>query len=703
MLPEHLDLIPTLSTPTVHPSEGWAAVAVTRPVLSADRYSSQLWRVELDGTGSRALTRGVGDSDPRFTPDGAHLLFLREDAKGRAQLAVVESRGGEPWVVTDAPQGVREFQVSPDGRWVAWTAGLPAAGRAGTLPDVPAQAEAPRRITDMNYQANGAGFLDGRAVGLYVMPFPEPGAPHLAPSGEAARDAEEPFKDEREAGAVLGGRNGLPLAVRVFDAGERRSQSPSSVNWAQDSHSLRFLLPANAERTTLASELREVRLDSLLGGSWPATEEEVAAAEPQESITLAGAQGQGAGLEFFETVSSGGRSFLLGVETGEDGLHFAGRNPAVYLRTDAHEDEPGSLHRLSDPESEDYTALTADVGSATGSVLAAWTGRGSVGVHRLDADGNVSVLLQSPLQVTGMASGGEHIVVAYSDPEHSAELGLLTPSGLTRLSHFSEALNDAAAPLLPVELSMNSADGYPVHGWVFVPEGQGPHPVLLNIHGGPFADFGWGWFDEAQVYARAGYAVVQCNPRGSAGYGQAHGQSILGAMGTVDEQDVLAFLDGAVAKLPALDGERVGVMGGSYGGFLTAWITTRHHRFAAAIVERGFLDPVSFAGTSDIGSFFGANYVGTDPERVAAQSPMAHVSQVRTPTLVIHSERDLRCPMEQGQRWFAGLQAQGVASELLLFPGEDHELTRSGSPRHRRERFEAVLEWWGRHLPVRRD
>ena len=163
------------------------------------------------------------------------------------------------------------------------------------------------------------------------------------------------------------------------------------------------------------------------------------------------------------------------------------------------------------------------------------------------------------------------------------------------------------------------------------------------------------------------------------------------------------LLDHALATTPALDADRVGVMGGSYGGYLTAWLTTRTHRFAAAIVERGFLDPVSFVGSSDIGWFFGLGYLGdaATPEgaaTVAAQSPMAHVGEVRTPTLVIHSEQDWRCPVEQGQRWFVELKRRGVPTELLLFPGEGHELSRSGRPSHRVARFEHVLRWWASRL-----
>jgi len=259
----------------------------------------------------------------------------------------------------------------------------------------------------------------------------------------------------------------------------------------------------------------------------------------------------------------------------------------------------------------------------------------------------------------------------------------------------------------PVEITAAAPDGYPVHGWLTLPDpaahGDGPYPTVLMIHGGPFAQYTHALFDEVQTLAHAGYAVVHGNPRGSAGYGAAHGRSIRFAYGTVDADDVLALLDHALATEPRLDAERVGVMGGSYGGYLTAWLTTRTDRFRAAIVERGFLDPVSFVGSSDIGWFFGLEYLGdaATPEgaaQVAAQSPMVHVGKVTTPTLVIHSEQDWRCPVEQGQRWYVELKRRGVPTQLLLFPGEGHELSRSGRPRHRVQRFEHVLRWWGEHL-----
>jgi dipeptidyl aminopeptidase/acylaminoacyl peptidase len=141
-------------------------------------------------------------------------------------------------------------------------------------------------------------------------------------------------------------------------------------------------------------------------------------------------------------------------------------------------------------------------------------------------------------------------------------------------------------------------------------------------------------------------------------------------------------------------------MGGSYGGYLTTLLLGRTTRFTAAISERAFVDPVSFVGSADIGWFFPDLYLGRDPERVRAQSAMAGAARITTPTLVIHSEQDWRCPLEQGARLYVELKRRGVPTGLLLFPGEGHELTRSGRPRHRLARFEHVLRWWGRWLPT---
>lgn len=224
--------------------------------------------------------------------------------------------------------------------------------------------------------------------------------------------------------------------------------------------------------------------------------------------------------------------------------------------------------------------------------------------------------------------------------------------------------------------------------------------MLLVVHGGPHAAYAAAFFDEAQVYAAAGYAVVLANPRGSAGYGQRHARAVLRRLGTVDADDLLALVD-AVRGRPDCDADRVGVMGGSYGGFMTGWLLGHTRgRFVAGLSERAVNAWDSFAGSSDIGWWFTDVYVGPDREGQWAASPLASADAIEVPLLIVHSEQDWRCPVEQAQRLFVALRRRGAPVEMVLFPGEGHELSRSGRPRHRRQRFEIVLDWWNRHLPV---
>jgi dipeptidyl aminopeptidase/acylaminoacyl peptidase len=240
--------------------------------------------------------------------------------------------------------------------------------------------------------------------------------------------------------------------------------------------------------------------------------------------------------------------------------------------------------------------------------------------------------------------------------------------------------------------------GGPLDVWVYLPPGDRPVPLLLNIHGGPASQYGWGYFDEFQVYAAAGYGVVATNPRGSAGGDREFLQAVKGeGWGSVDVEDIDAAVAGALGEFPRLDGDRLGVMGGSYGGFLTAWLIAHQTRWRTAVVERALLSWPSFGGTSDIGGWFGDRYLGEE-RLLWERSPLRLADRIETPTLILHSENDFRCPIEQAEQFFDVLAGNGVPTEFVRFPGEGHELSRSGKARHREERFEIILEWLGRWL-----
>jgi dipeptidyl aminopeptidase/acylaminoacyl peptidase len=313
--------------------------------------------------------------------------------------------------------------------------------------------------------------------------------------------------------------------------------------------------------------------------------------------------------------------------------------------------------------------------------------------------GEPRVVVDGRRSVLGADRRDGVLVATVADGRSWGELYSWTPGGgVATLTDFNAEFA-STVDIRPVEdVEAAAPDGYPVHGFLVRPAGPGPHPLLLMIHGGPFAQYGRALFDEAQVYAGAGYAVLMGNPRGSSGYGQAHGRAIIGNVGEASTVDLMALLDAALAD-PALDAGRVGVLGGSHGGYMTTWLAAHEApRFRAAISERAVNAIDSFTGSSDIGWFFADDLYGAEPERQRAQSPLTYADRIGIPMLIIHSEHDWRCPVEQAQRLYVTLHRRGVPVELLLFPGEGHELSRSGLPSHRVARFEAILDWWSRWL-----
>jgi dipeptidyl aminopeptidase/acylaminoacyl peptidase len=664
MRPEHLDHLRSASAPSLTPDGALAVAAVSRPDTATDRYLSALWVVPTDGSPARRLTRGPADSAPEVSPDGRWVAFLRAPDKGAPQLAVVGLGGGEPVVLTDRTPGAGAPVWSPDGSRIAFSARVPEEGRYGTEEEVGPEAEPPRLIASNSYRVDGLGYTRDRRLHLFVLDV----ADVLDAVDDPARDLPA-----------------LPLTPHQVTDGDHDDSAPA---WSPDGRWLAFVSDRHPTREDdLRSGVHRVSADG--GEVHVVTRGDVSVDQ----------------VEWVDPTTL----LLVASDVGPDGTDFVGAQSGLW-RVSLPSDLVGPVEpvRLTDAERYDLGEPGSRVAVTDAHVLLSARNRGGVDLLRLALDAEPGtepeVLVTGRRQVRGVAAtpDGATVVAVVSDPDRSGDLAVVDSAGPRLLTDLSAGLPDPVAGLH--ERVATAPDGYEVHGWVLLPDeerwGPGPYPVLLNIHGGPFAQYGWGLFDEAQVYAGAGYAVVMCNPRGSAGYGRTHGTAVRHAFGTVDADDVLAFLDHVLGNESLrLDPERVGVMGGSYGGYMTALLTTRTDRFVAAVVERGYLDPETFSGASDIGWFFPWQYHGT-VENMREQAPMTHVANVTTPTLVIHSEADWRCPVDQGQRWYAALRRQGVEAELLLFPGEGHELTRSGRPKHRLARFEHLLRWWAKHLPV---
>lgn len=729
MRPEQLDLITATGTPSLTPDGRHLVVATSRADFGTDGYTGQLWLIATDGSAPpRRLTRGYRDAGPRVAPDGTSVAFLRTPAPGAGhgaglpgvdrdapaasapQLAVLPLDGGEPRLLTDRPLGVGQFNWSPDSARIVFSAAVPEPGRYGTMADVGPGQEDPRLFTGPDHRQNGRGYTPDQRAQLFEIELPDPDEePVFAPRGRAKALTTPPA---------------VPPA-RQLTGGEREATDPV---YAADGRHVFFTTTPGAGsgldlRTAVA--MIDARSEDPAGTS----------GAPGQEAAHGGAVRLVAGGTSVTTAFSGpcvSRNgewlYLQGEAVGESGVEFVAANTGVYAvpaptavrDAAAGWDRPAAA--LRPRLLTDLAAMDCSGGplrpSGQDNVLALVGQRGRSVLVWISHSGQPEVIVDLRGEVTGSSEAGGTLAVSYASELSPGAVGIQhRGTGLTELFDPNGAWRQELPPVTGREREYrvqdhagDSGESGGVHGWVFVPPGPGPHPVVLNIHGGPYSQYTWSWFDETQVLVEAGYAVVMCNPRGSNGYGAEHGATIRERLGTVDREDILAFLDGALAEFgPAgsgvLDADRLGVMGGSYGGYMTAWITAHDHRFTAAIVERGFLDPVSALGSSDIGWFFTPQYFGADQDLVRTQSPLHVVDRVRTPTLVIHAEDDLRCPIEHAQRYFQALWANRVDAELLVFPGEDHELSRSGTPWHRRARFEHILRWWDRHLPVhgRRD
>ena len=331
---------------------------------------------------------------------------------------------------------------------------------------------------------------------------------------------------------------------------------------------------------------------------------------------------------------------------------------------------------------------------------------GSVNLHRGNLDGTVTPLLQESHHIHGMDAGATHAWLTISKPEHPGELYRLDlkNNDLEPVTAVNEEYVTQTEIVRPEAIEYKSFDDTTIHGWFMKPasfkEGC-KYPMVTNIHGGPHAFYANTYFHEMQVFAAKGYAVLYVNPRGSHSYSQKFVNDVRGDYGNGDYEDIMAGVDFITGKYDWIDQENLGVTGGSYGGFMTNWIVGHTNRFKAAVTQRSISNWVSFRGVSDIGFYFSDWQIKADfndIEKMWHHSPIKYVDDIETPLLILHSENDYRCPVEQAEQLFIALKYKKKETEFVRFPAADHNLSRTGKPNLRVERLKHLTGWFDKYL-----
>ena len=646
MVPEDLTRILFVTDPQVSPDGRRIAFVVTSLSDERDEYLSNIWIVDAAGGAPRRFTAGPRrDIEPRWSPDGAQLAFLSERApKDKLQLYVMPADGGEPTKLTALENGVGSIAWSPEGSRLAFVSAV-GGQREPDSEEEKRKSRPARVITAVKYRFNGEGFVYDRRPHVFM----------VSTSSSAP--------------------------VQLTD-GDFIDADPT---WSPDGDSIVFASARHAERDDDdASDLWRVPAK---GGT------------PQRLTATAGPV-------MLPAFSSDGRSIAYLARPGKNAY---GRNVRLYVVPS----DGGAAVCLTDGLDRSCGALhVRPAWSLDGrSIVVAAEDRGDVGLWRISTPAGepAARIVAGERALNGFSASADGRVLAFAanSPVTPAEVFTCRADGADerRLTDLNRAWTDTVALSAPERYRFTRA-GFELDVWVMRPAGfvaGRRYPTLLTIHGGPHAQYGHNFFDEFQVYAGAGYAVVYTNPRGSQGYGEAFAQAVIGDWGGGDYADVMAALDEALARHPFIDPERLGVLGGSYGGFLTSWTVGHTRRFKAACSERAVNCQYTMFGTSDIGASFNVAELGgpmpwEDMARYIERSPLTYAKDIVTPLLIIHSEEDLRCPIEQGEQLFVALKKLRRQVRFIRFPGENHEMSRSGKPRHRLERFRHILEWLGAYL-----
>jgi dipeptidyl aminopeptidase/acylaminoacyl peptidase len=653
-----------ISDPNISPDGKLVAYVLTKVDRAQNRRNSSIWLVATDG--SRApwqfTTSPQSSTSPRWSPDGKSLAFLssRPDsmpaaapaaapAAGaastgtteppRAQVYVLSMNGGEAKRITNLKNGVSLFRWSRDGtHFVAVSRIGPSDIRAEGRPENKDRSDV-RHYKTTSYKFNDTGWFDDRRTHLWVVNVKSGDAKQIT-EGNDWNDSDPQWSPD-----------GTRVAFVSNRTGKEYEENRNTDVW---------VVSAEGGKLTKISDHDEADNQPRWSpdGKWIAFTGEIHDRDHPK---------------IFLAPSTGGAPSVLaasGLDLIPGGLEWSNDGKWLYFETGV----KGELHLFRvDVPAKTVTQVTS----------------GSRAVR--SADFNFAT---------------KTIVYLVNDFKHLDNLYVAGLDGKNerKLTNLNDALWKQRQLADVERFTYKSADDWDVDGFFVKPIGWQAgqkYPLILSIHGGPAGQYGVDWYHEFQVYAAKGYAVLFTNPRGSTGYGQKFERGITGEWGGKDYQDVMNGLDAALQRYPWIDQDRMGVTGGSYGGFMTNWIVGHTDRFKAAVTLRSLSNFISDDGTRD-GAYGHSPDFGGDIfqkyELYWDRSPVKYARNVKTPTLILHSDNDYRVPIEQGEQWFRALKHFGVTAEIVFFPRENHNLTRTGEPKHLVESLNWQLYWFDRFL-----
>jgi dipeptidyl aminopeptidase/acylaminoacyl peptidase len=627
---------------TFSPSGKQITYVVTHIDAEADKEFSTIWLMDVDTGETRQLTSGTAlDTSPKWSPDGKQIAFM-STRNEKPQLYVIPVDGGEALQLTKLKQGVGSGPVwSPDGQHIAFTA----------VPIEEARDfSKPYRVTRTVYRFNEMEYLDDVVQSIYVVP---------TAGGDVRRVTQD---------------NCLNV----------------SPHWSPDGKKLLYLASMFPESTKpFHPKLRTINLiDNQI----------------QEITDSWGSAVEASWLPDGSAIAFVGQPWGLTIGSKSDlwVVPAAGGTP-VCRTTNLKYGVGGGLEPdmpalgITDTIPMSADGRTAYVGVQIG---------GTVQIYNVALAGDEAhnPLVGGDRTCMLMGANAEHVLYIVSSMCNPTDLFVADSSGANerRLTHLNDGLLSQRQPSRVEHLLFPGSDGVQVEGWIAMPTtGQAPYPTILFIHGGPHGAFGHMYHFDTEMLVGAGYAVIRINHRASTGYGDEFSTAINKDWGNLDYKDLMAGVDYAISK-GWVDANRMGVTGLSGGGNLTCWIVGQTNRFKAAMPQNPVTNWVSFYGVSDIGVWFATEQMGGHPHEVpeiyAKCSPITYAHNCKTPTLLVQSEHDWRCPPEQSEQFYTVLKVNGCTVEMVRMPDAAHAAAINGALPNRRIHNEVLLDWMNRYV-----